>query len=64
MAQWVKDLALSLLWHEFDPWTENFQKPWVCPKQFCVDCELRILFLEKYLSNINQEQSHFGHVKT
>ena len=24
VAQWVKDLALSLLWCEFDPWSRNF----------------------------------------
>ena len=29
-----------------------------------IDFELRILSPAKHLSNINQEQSHFGHVKT
>ena len=24
MAQWVRDLALSLLWLRFDPWPRNF----------------------------------------
>ena len=24
MAQWVKELALSLLWRGFDPWSKNF----------------------------------------
>ena len=39
VAQWVKDLALSLLWlwsllwHEFDPWPRNFHIPWVQPKK-------------------------------
>ena len=33
MAQWVKDLALSLLWQEFDPWPGNFQMPWGQPKK-------------------------------
>ena len=33
MAQWVKDLPLSLqwlklLWHEFDPWPGNFHMLW------------------------------------
>ena len=28
-----KDLALSLLWHEFDPWSGNFCMPRVWPKQ-------------------------------
>ena len=23
-AQWTKDLALSLLWHRFNPWLRNF----------------------------------------
>ena len=38
VAQWVKDLMLSLqwfvplLWHGFSPWPENFNKPWVQPK--------------------------------
>ena len=27
----VKDLVLSLLWHEFDPWMEKFCIPWVKP---------------------------------
>ena len=33
MAQWVKDLVLSLqqlrslLWHGFDPWPRNFHMP-------------------------------------
>ena len=29
----VKDLALLLLWHGFDPWSENFLMPWVLPKK-------------------------------
>ena len=29
----AKDLALSLLWLEFDPWPENFPMPWAQPKQ-------------------------------
>ena len=33
MAQWVKDLALSLLWRGFDPWPGNFRIPWAWPKQ-------------------------------
>ena len=24
MVQWVKDVALSLLWHAFDSWPGNF----------------------------------------
>ena len=37
MAQWVKDLALSLqqlgllLWPRFDPWPRNFHMLWVPP---------------------------------
>ena len=27
MAQWVKDLVLSLLWLGFDPWPGNFHMP-------------------------------------
>ena len=33
VAQQVKDLALSLLWHQFDPWPGNFCMLWVWPKQ-------------------------------
>ena len=38
VAQWVKDLALSLLWLRplkwcrFDPWPGNFYMPWAPPK--------------------------------
>ena len=27
MAQWVKDLLLSLLWCGFNPWPRNFHMP-------------------------------------
>ena len=33
MAQWVKDLALLLLWLELDPWPRNFCMPWVWPRK-------------------------------
>ena len=39
MAQWVKDLALSLqrrkwlLWCRFQPLPENFHMPWVWPNK-------------------------------
>ena len=39
MSQWVKDLALSLLWlrlplwHRFDPWPPNFHRPRAQPKE-------------------------------
>ena len=29
VAQWVKDLALSLLWQGSDPWPRNFFVLWV-----------------------------------
>ena len=38
MAQWVKDLVLSLqqlvllLWHRFDPWPGNFHMLWAKSK--------------------------------
>ena len=28
VAQRVKHVALSLLWHEFNPWSRNFHMPW------------------------------------
>ena len=33
MAQWVKVLALSLLWCGFAPWPKNFHMPWTRPKK-------------------------------
>ena len=33
MAQHVKDLALSLLWHVFNPWPGNFRMPQTWPKK-------------------------------
>ena len=40
MAQWIRDLVLSLLWlrslllrHGFDPWPENFLMSQACPKE-------------------------------
>ena len=33
MAQQLKDPALSLLWHEFNPWPGNFHVPWVVDKK-------------------------------
>ena len=39
MAQWVKDLVLSLqwlellLWQGFDPWPRKFRMLWVWPKK-------------------------------
>ena len=29
----MEDVALSLLWHGFDPWPGNFRMPWVWPKK-------------------------------
>ena len=43
MTQWVKDLALSLLWLwlqlwcGFDPWPRNFRMPWTWPKKDLLD---------------------------
>ena len=28
-----EDPALSLLWYGFDPWPENFHRPWVWQKK-------------------------------
>ena len=28
----VKDMALSQLWHEFDPWPKDFHKPRAWPR--------------------------------
>ena len=33
MAEWVKDLALLLLWQEFNLWPGNFPMPWARPKK-------------------------------
>ena len=32
MAQWVEDPTLTLLWHGFDPWPQNFHMLQVWPK--------------------------------
>ena len=36
----VKDSALLLLWHGFDPWPGNFHMPWVWLKKKRVECVL------------------------
>ena len=33
MAQKIKDLVLSLLWHGFNPWPRNFHMPQVWLKK-------------------------------
>lgn len=33
VAWQVKDLALSVLWHRFDSWPQNFHMPWAQPKK-------------------------------
>ena len=33
VAEWVKDLALLLLWQEFNLWPGNFPMPWARPKK-------------------------------
>lgn len=33
MAQWVKEPAMSLLWHQVHPWPWNFHVVWVQPKK-------------------------------
>ena len=44
MAQWVKDLALSLLWHRSDPWPGNFHKE---------KKKRKVLYIEVYSSRDN-----------
>ena len=56
MAQWIKDMVLSLLWLRlllwcmFNPWPQNFCMPWVgasrppaTKKEFCRNRETHIL---------------------
>ena len=38
MAQWVKDLASSLLWLGFDPWPENIHMVRVRPNKKNESC--------------------------
>jgi len=33
VAQWVKGLALLLLWHRLNPWPRNFHIPWMQPQK-------------------------------
>ena len=47
MAQQVKNLELSPLWLRFNPWPENFSKPWVQP--------------EKQTNKQINEEMHFVH---
>ena len=42
VAQLLKDLALSLLWHGFNPWPGNFHMPWAGPK-LCILVTYHIL---------------------
>ena len=45
MAQWVKDPALSVLWHGFYPWPTNFQMLHMQPPPK--------FFLKTYCSKVN-----------
>ena len=33
VVQWLKDPVLSLLWHGFDPWPQNFCMVWAWPRK-------------------------------
>ena len=43
MAQQVKDLALSLLWHGFHPWPGNFCVPQAWPKKMMLRMKAKSL---------------------
>ena len=50
MAQWVKDLVLSLLWLEFSPWPGNFCMPQVQPKKrYLKHCLVTKLFMHLFI---------------
>ena len=50
VAQWIKDLVLSLLWlwlllwHEFDPWSRKFHMTWACPKKKAIERHIFLCF--------------------
>ena len=44
MAQPVKDLLLSPLWHGFNPWPWNFPMSWVWPRRKETDLLFKCLF--------------------
>ena len=56
MAQWVKDLALSLqrpgllLWCGSDPWLGSFHMPWAWQKKKKKSEELYVVILKAYTS--------------
>ena len=72
MAQWVKDLVLSLQqlgslqWLEFSPWPRNFHMLWAWPKQmktkniFTAGTEVRIFHSDLCTTNqVNYYRSMF-----
>jgi len=59
VAQWLKELALSLqqlgslLWCGFDIWLRNFHMPWAWPKKIIKKKKDRVTFV--YLKDLIDE---------
>ena len=45
MAQEVKNLVVSLLWPEFNPWPQNFHMPWAWPKKTIIIYEITLMLI-------------------
>ena len=64
MAQKVKDPALSLLWHGFDPWSGNFLMPWVQPQKIHTEAEnmetnpLKTIYVAYFLESVGTPEVH------
>ena len=61
VAQWVKDLASSLLWlgsqlwHRLDPWPGNFHMLWAQPKKVYFFDVARILFISFFVKKSTEK---------
>ena len=65
MAQWVKDLALSLLWRRFDPWPGNLHMPFGRPPPKAIRAPLPASVADVYDQQVAQlhgtdEGAHLG----
>ena len=59
----VKDLALSLLWHRFNPWPGYFHKPQAPPPQKRTPKEIEFSSLRSSFLSWTKSQPHLSHWK-
>ena len=69
MAQWVKDLALSLLWfrlllwHRFDPWPWNFFIPTKTWSKMCnLNLSHGVPVVAQWLTNLTRNHEVAGSI--